>query len=277
MHSNRFFAALALSLALVISGCGARQTSQAEADQKLADAQKQLEEAQKQVEEARSQAAAAQSQQAAPGSAATTPRAPGAPAAPATKSAWGDASKTASSKTPATPAAPKEITIPAGATVVVRTTTALSTKTAANGAPFAASLEKDLTVDGRLIAPKGAEVSGVVVSSDPGGKVKGLASIAVTLKSIATPSGPIRIDTDNRGFQAKSSVKKDVLKGGIMTGVGAAIGAIAGGGKGAAIGAGAGAAAGTGTAMMTHGDPAVIPAESVLTFKLTAPVTVPLK
>jgi hypothetical protein len=46
---------------------------------------------------------------------------------------------------------------------------------------------------------------------------------------------------------------------------------------GAAIGAGAGAAAGTGTAMMTRGDPAVIPAESVLTFKLSAPVTVPLK
>ncbi len=273
MFKHQFLPALVLSLAIVISGCGTKQTPQAEAEQKLADAQKQLEEAQKQVDEAKTQAAAAQSQQPAPGGAAPAPgRTPGAPTAPAPKSGWGDTPKTA-----AAPAAPKEITLPAGTPIVIRTTTALSTKTAASGSPFAASLEKDLTVDGRLVAPKGAEVAGVVTSSDPGGRVKGVASIAVTLTSISTPAGPIKIDTNNRGAQAKSSVKKDVIKGGIMTGVGAAIGAIAGGGKGAAIGAGAGAAAGTGTAMMTKGDPAVIPAESVLTFKLAAPVTVPLR
>lgn len=60
MLNNRFLPALALSLALVISGCGSKETSQTEAEQKLADAQKQLEEAQKKVEEAKSQAAAAQ-------------------------------------------------------------------------------------------------------------------------------------------------------------------------------------------------------------------------
>lgn len=246
MFRKQLLPALALSLALAISGCGSKQTPQAEAEQKLADAQKQLAEAQKQVDEAKSQTAAAQSK----------PAAPGAPAAPQ---------------------APKEITLPAGTPIVIRTTTALSTKTAANGAPFAASLEKELAIDGRVVAPKGAEVSGVVVSSDPGGKVKGVAHISVALKSISTPAGPLKVDTGHHGAQARSSVKKDVIKGGIMTGVGAAIGAIAGGGKGAAIGAGAGAAAGTGTAMMTHGDPAVIPAESVLTFKLSAPVTAPLK
>jgi hypothetical protein len=61
---------------------------------------------------------------------------------------------------------------------------------------------------------------------------------------------------------------------GIGAGVGAAIGAIAGGGKGAAIGAGAGGAAGTGTVLATRGDPAVLPSESLITFKLQAPVTV---
>jgi hypothetical protein len=250
MLKQTFAPAMVFSLALFMTACGSKPAPQAEAEQKLADAEKQLAEAQKKVEQAKTEAAAAT-------------RKP--------------ANEVSGSARPQAAPEPKPITLPAGTPIVVRTTTALSTKTAANGAPFAASLEKDLTVDGHLIAPKGADVSGVVVSSDPGGRVKGVASLAVTLTSITTPAGPLKIDTNNRGAQAKSTVKKDVVKGGIMTGVGAAIGAIAGGGKGAAIGAGAGAAAGTGTAMATHGDPAVIPAESVLTFTLQAPVTAPLK
>ena len=61
-----------------------------------------------------------------------------------------------------------------------------------------------------------------------------------------------------------------------MTGAGAVVGAIAGGGKGAAIGAGAGAAAGVGTNMATRGKAAVIPAETLMEFRLSAPSTVVL-
>jgi hypothetical protein len=64
------------------------------------------------------------------------------------------------------------------------------------------------------------------------------------------------------------------MKIGIGAGIGAAIGAIAGGGKGAAIGAGAGGGAGTGLVLATRGDPAVIPGESQLTFRLQGPITV---
>ena len=42
----------------------------------------------------------------------------------------------------------------------------------------------------------------------------------------------------------------------------------------AAIGAGAGGAAGTGVVLATRGKPAVVAAESVITFRLNAPVTV---
>lgn len=266
--------AIALSLALLLGACGSKPAPQAEAEQKLADAEKQLADAQKQLDQTRTTTQADADKRLADA------RRKLAEAQKEVQQARAEAAAApapAASKPPAAPPPPREITLPAGTPIVVRTTTALSTKTAANGAPFAASLEKDLTVDGRLIAPKGAEVAGVVVNSDPGGRVKGVASIAVTLTSITTPAGPLKVDTNNRGAQAKSTVKKDVIKGGIMTGVGAAIGAIAGGGKGAAIGAGAGAAAGTGTAMATRGDPAVIPAESVLTFTLQAPATALLK
>ena len=53
--------------------------------------------------------------------------------------------------------------------------------------------------------------------------------------------------------------------------LGAIIGAIAGGGKGAAIGAATGAGAGAGTQIFTRGS-VKVPAESVLTFQLQAPL-----
>ena len=89
-----------------------------------------------------------------------------------------------------------------------------------------------------------------------------------------TDAGKVNIKTAQVVKEAKSGKKKDAAKVGIATGIGAAIGAIAGGGKGAAIGAGAGAAGGTGLVFATKGAAAEIPAESVLTFRLAAPVTV---
>ena len=169
------------------------------------------------------------------------------------------------------------MTVPAGTQIVVRTTTTLSTKDLKSGDSFAATLEQPLAVDGVTLAAKGAEVEGVVVESDPGGRVKGVAQLSIALRSIHTAEGKVDIQTGPHVAEAKSSVKKDVTRGAIMTGVGAAIGAIAGGGKGAAVGAGVGAGAGTATAMATRGEAATIPSETVLTFQLKAPVTVTVK
>jgi len=72
----------------------------------------------------------------------------------------------------------------------------------------------------------------------------------------------------------KARGKDTALKTGGGAGLGAIIGAIAGGGKGAAIGAGAGAGAGLGYQAFTHGQAVRVPAESVLTFRLRAPISV---
>ena len=61
---------------------------------------------------------------------------------------------------------------------------------------------------------------------------------------------------------------------GIATGIGTVIGAVAGGKKGAAVGAGVGAGAGTGAVLMTRGDAAVLPAESVVSFRLASPLRI---
>ena len=125
------------------------------------------------------------------------------------------------------------------------------------------------------MAKDGARVEGVIVDSDPGERVKGVASIAVTLESLTLADGrTVALDASQYTRQAKSTKKKDATKIGVATGVGAAVGAIAGGGKGAAIGAGVGGGAGTGVVLATRGDPAVIPAETRVSFTLKSPVTV---
>jgi hypothetical protein len=170
---------------------------------------------------------------------------------------------------------PREFTLPAGTVIPVRTTTELSTKNLADGSVFDALLEKGIVVDGTLIAPQGAHVGGVVVSSDPGGKVKGVASLEVTIRTITgVKDHTIRVKTNNFSTAAETSKGRDAKRTGILAGAGAVVGAIAGGGKGAAIGAGAGAATGVGANMMTRGKDAVIPAETLIEFTLAAPTTV---
>lgn len=248
---------------LVLGGCAKKDDAAAEqaaAEQKLAEAQQQVAKAEADLAKAREKA--------------TTGEA-AAGGAPSTGSGWGQGGGSAAKPAAAVPAAPKTYTVPAGTPVSVRTVSAISTKTATDGAPFEATLHQPLVVDGYTVAAKGATVKGIVTQSDPGGRVKGVASLTVSLASIETAGGQVvKIDTTNYTKVAPKSTKKDALKVGIGAGIGAAIGAIAGGGKGAAIGAGAGGAAGTGAVMATRGDPAVLPSESLITFKLQAPVTV---
>jgi hypothetical protein len=173
------------------------------------------------------------------------------------------------------------VTLPEGAPLSIRTTSTLSTKANRTGEEFRGSLEEPLLVGGAVVAPRGAGVSGVIADSDPGGRVKGRARLGVRLTGIETTasggSASKDITTNTVWYEARATKGKDAAKIGIGAGVGALIGGLVGGGKGAAIGAGAGGGAGTGVVLATRGDPAVIPAESVLTFALAAPLTVDVK
>jgi hypothetical protein len=172
----------------------------------------------------------------------------------------------------------KPVILPEGTALAVRTTTALSTNSHVAGQTFIGHLERPLLLDGREIAPSGAEVEGTVVESDKGGRVKGRARLAVQLTRLHTAGGQVvEISTNSVSRLARATKKEDAAKIGIGGGVGAAIGAIAGGGKGAAIGAAAGAGAGTGVVLGTRGKPAVIGSETLLNFALRAPATVAAK
>jgi hypothetical protein len=173
---------------------------------------------------------------------------------------------------------PREFTLPAGTIIAARTTATVSTAKVKDGSQFDAILERDIVVSGTILAKAGATVTCIVVSSDPGGRVKGVASLAVAARSIAGVGGnALSVKTQSYEVEAGSTKKRDAVRTGIATGVGAAIGAIAGGGKGAAIGAGAGAAAGVGANVATRGEAAEIPAETLIEFTLAAPATVILR
>ncbi len=272
--SNFFFAA-SISVAIVMTGCARKQDETAK---KLEEMQKELDATKKQLESASQQAqgvagdAAKQAGQAVDAAGKAISQS-GKQAADAAQSAA--AAKAAAEAAKRAAAPPPSHTLAAGTPIAVRTLGEVSTKTSASGSLFEATLAEPLVVDGYTIAPRGAAVEGVVTNADPGGRVKGVASITVGLRSVTMADGRrLAVKTSAVSQDANKSKKKDAAKIGITTGIGAAIGAIAGGGKGAAIGAGAGAAGGTGMVMATRGDPAVIPAESLLTFKLSAPVTV---
>jgi hypothetical protein len=163
----------------------------------------------------------------------------------------------------------------AGTPLAVYTTTEVSTGSQVNGDRFTATLAKPIVDGDWVIAKQGARLEGVVVQSDPGGKVKGVASIAVGLRTLTLADGrSIDLQTNAISQEAASSKKKDAKKIGIGSGVGAAVGAIAGGGKGAAIGAAVGGGAGTAAALATRGDAATIPAETLLNFTLEKGFTV---
>ena len=105
-------------------------------------------------------------------------------------SGWGDspATRPAVSTAPAQPVL-KTYTLPSGSTIRVQTTSTLSTKTAEQGAPFSGSLAEPIEVDGKVIAARGANVTGRVVTTDPGGRVKGKAYMEIAVNSIELVNG----------------------------------------------------------------------------------------
>lgn len=143
----------------------------------------------------------------------------------------------------------------------------LSSESAKVGDRFTVTLDEEIYDGNRLAARKGAQAEGQVVEVDPGGRVKGVASITVKLIRFQLLNGKYaEVTTDPIVVKANATKGEDATKIALTTGIGTGIGALVGGGKGAAIGAATGAATGTGVVLATRGDPAVIPGESVLEF-----------
>jgi hypothetical protein len=195
-------------------------------------------------------------------------------AAPAPPTSAPGATKTAA----ATPPAPavrtvaETFTVPQGTLVVVRFATEVSSATAHVGDRVQGYLDQDLAADGRLVAPKGAKVYGVVSEVDAAGKMKGQAMLSVTLTDMQVGGKVLPVKTQPVSVEGGKGTGAKKVVGGVA--IGAAIGAIAGGGDGAAIGAAVGAGAGGIAAAAGSVKPAVIPAQTPEAFTLAVPLTV---
>jgi hypothetical protein len=173
------------------------------------------------------------------------------------------------------PPQPRSVTIASGTLLTVRLGETVSTERSRSGDSFSATLDQPLVVDGLVIAEKGARATGRIVDAVEAGRVKGLAHLSLELSSLMSSDGQkIEFRTARFEKEGPASKTQDGEKVGIGAAIGAAIGAIAGGGKGAAIGAATGGAAGGGVVAATRGKPAVLAAETRISFRVDQQVTV---
>ena len=219
---------------------------------------------------------AAQSAPAAPPPAApgTEPAATSAAPAPAPAATPAPvAAAPAATPEPVAPPPPKivKLTAPSGATVSVTITQQISAKNNNVGDGFTGELAAPITTaGGATVFPRGTHVAGTVVAAKGRGKFKGEGQLAIQVSQI----GGHEVTTSPYMKEEKGKGKRTAGMIGGGAGGGALIGGLAGGGKGALIGGLVGAGAGTAGAALTGNKDIVIPAESVVTFKLQAPVTI---
>ncbi len=172
------------------------------------------------------------------------------------------------------PAPPQVITIPKGTIVSVRLGQTISTKSSNSGDQFTATLAEPIVVGGQTVAPSGTRATGTVVEAVPLGKFKGGAKLRLSLDAITVAGKRYPVQTTSVARAENSKGKRSAVAIGGGAGLGAIIGGIAGGGKGAAIGLLAGGGAGTAGAAFTGNKDLVMPAETVLSFKILQPVDV---
>ena len=190
--------------------------------------------------------------------------------------ASGDGTKTAETKSPGLieRLTAKPVTVPEGTILTVRLKQGLGSKISTTGDSFEGSLADPISVDKNVVIPEGSDVTGTVVDAKPLGRFKGGARLEITLNSITVKGSNYDIETTSSNRAMKGKGKRTAIMVGGGAGAGAIIGALVGGGKGAAIGAAAGAGAGTAGSAFTGNKNIVLPAETLVEFKLVKPVQV---
>jgi hypothetical protein len=214
---------------------------------------------------------------AAPAPAAPAPAAPApaaaAPAPAPPPPAPAPAPAPAMAMTPAPPPPPREITAPSGTPVVVRMGQTVSAKENSVGDSFSGTLAQSVVVHGTTILRAGAPVTGVVTASKGQGRFKGDGALGISIRRV----GNYDVTTTAYEKTVGGKGKRTAIFAGGGGGAGALIGGIAGGGKGALLGGLLGAGGGTAAGAFTGNKNVSVPAETVVTFNLAAPLTVTLK
>lgn len=152
-------------------------------------------------------------------------------------------------------------TIPAGTKLTLKTKDAISTASHQKGSKFTATLEADVVVNGKVVAPKGTLVYGTVLES-VGGRRVGNQRIVVSFTELSINNQMVPIVTDEVGAEGgRGGAARTV-------GAGALIGAAAGD-------AGTGALVGAGVALLAGGNHIQVPANTLVEVSLKQAATIP--
>ncbi len=152
--------------------------------------------------------------------------------------------------------------------IKVRLLNELNTGESKAGQTFSGTLAEPLMSGRTMILPKGAAVRGRVAEVVSSGRLKRPASITLQVTDLGTRGKGLRVE--NLKIDGDSHAARDVALIGGGAAAGAILGGVAAGGKGAAIGGAAGAGAGTAAAYLTGKKEIVLPAETLLTFRVAA-------
>jgi hypothetical protein len=169
---------------------------------------------------------------------------------------------------------PANVTLPAGTGLAIRINQRIDVKHAAAGQRFTAVLAENISRDGKVVLPRGTEVRGVVDAAHRRGHFKGRSILELRLTSLVSNGKTYPLETADFVASKKGKGKRTAGFIGGTAGVGMLVGGIASGGVGLAVGGLAGGGLGTLLAGATGNRDIVIPAESLVRFRLQDDLTV---
>lgn len=179
----------------------------------------------------------------------------------------------AAAAAPAPAPAKKTVTVPSGTPINVRLSQDIEADVSAAGHVFKAIVDDPVMIGGAIVIPRGAQAMVQAVKVEQSGKMKGSDKISLKLNGIKFGGMVYEVTTAYVESKGKGEGSKTAKKVGGGAGLGAIVGGIAGGGKGAAIGAAVGAVGGG--AIAAGGEEHLkLPAETRLTFNLSAAVNI---
>ncbi|MGA2437732.1 MAG: hypothetical protein ABSF57_04360 [Acidobacteriaceae bacterium] len=169
---------------------------------------------------------------------------------------------------------PADVNIPAGTELAIRINQSISVKRTPAGSAFDGEVtESWLDGNGKVILPKGTPVGGIVDASHKRGHFKGSSILELRLTSLTLNGTRYPLETRDMTRTKKGKGRRSAAMIGGGTGLGMLIGGVASGGTGLLIGGLAGGGAGTALGGLTGNRDIVIPAESIVRFRLADDLT----
>ncbi|MBW4039369.1 MAG: BON domain-containing protein [Acidobacteria bacterium] len=166
------------------------------------------------------------------------------------------------------------VTVPAGVLLRIRINRGLDANHIQPGTSFDATVLTDVVSGGAVAIPRGATVTGTVVDAKKPGVFKGHGELSLQLDTLTLGGRVYRLPTQMWATNGRDKTAGTVNNAVGLGAVGALFGAFVGGGAGAAVGAGIGASAGLANSAGSPRGQVIVPPESVLSFRLAAPVVV---